>query len=252
MVRWPWSASSVEMARWRKNPLGRGRGGWHRVKRLASWNLRAGQRGRVRVGGYYGRFNKRGYRVGRGELKFFDTAPANATISSTGEIPSSSVVPIAQGTTENDRIGRKCTIKKILWRYTLLLPFGTLQSNTDVVRIILYQDKQCNGATIAALDLLETDEFDSFRNLANSNRFRILMDRVHVLNMPAAGGNGTAIETCSYTMRRTFNKTCNIPLEFDSTTGALTELRSNNIGVFTISRNGLCSMVSEMRLRFTG
>ncbi len=227
-----------------------------RIKRKRPYTRRRGaltkrQRGYVRTTGFYGRFNGA---TKSNELKFHDIAVADTTIAQGGVIQNSgSINLIAQGTGESERIGRKCNIRSINWRYLLQIPESTAQASTsDTVRVIMYLDMQANGATTEAtgLDILETSTFQSFNNLANSGRFRILVDRTHDLNAEAAGGNGTAIETCRKAVSGTFFKKCNIPLEFSSTTGAITEIRSNNLGVLLVSRSGLALFSSQIRLRF--
>ncbi len=205
------------------------------------------QRGRMRISGYYGR-----YRGNRQEYKFHDIDLVDTAVAQGGTILVSQNL-IAQGTTESERIGRKCTIRRIGWRYNFeLLAQTDPIKGADVVRLIMYVDKQCNGAAAAVTDVLEFNDYQSFYNMSNQNRFRILMDRTISMNSSAGGGNGTTLDIFSHGVHGTFYKTCSIPIEFDSTTGALTEIRSNNIGVLIMSRDGSCDFDSRVRLLFTG
>ncbi len=214
---------------------------------------RATRRGTPRPGyerlvGYYGRFT----RGATTELKFHDLDIDDAVIATGGVIAEDSCNGIAQGVTESQRIGRKCTIKSIGWRFKLNLPSDTgFSTSGDIVRVILYLDRQCNGATATTLGILETADFQSFNNLANKNRFLTLMDRTYSLNSTAAAGNGTTNITTTWIMNDSFYKKCNIPVEFDSTTGAITEVRSNNIGVLLVCEDGEAGFTSKMRLRFS-
>ncbi len=201
-----------------------------------------------RVGGYYGRYSARG-----GELKFFDIDIDDAVVAASAV--TDSVNKIAQGVTEITRVGRKCTIKSIHWRYQITLPEIDAAADPalgDTLRIILYVDKQCNGATIAATDLLETANFQSFRNLANSGRFNILCDKTHSINYTAmASDNAGVVSQSAVNLNYVFNMKVNLPIEFNAATGAITEIRSNNIGVLLTTANGLCGFFSAMRLRFS-
>ncbi len=49
----------------------------------------------------------------------------------------------------------------------------------------------------------------------------------------------------------TFFKKVKIPLEFSAGTGAITEIRSNNLFVLLISEAGAAGFESKMRLRFS-
>ncbi len=229
-----------------------GRSAWKRYnpwRKGGRWGPKGRNRGKMRISGYYGRYNKR---ASTGELKFHDLIVDDTVVSGAGAIDNPSINLIAQGTTESERIGRKCTIKSIHWRYDILYPQQSAVTGGDVLRVILYLDKQANGATALVNDILETNNYQSFYNLANKSRFRIYMDRTWAINANAGAGNGTANDTFSKFKQGTFYKRCNVPIEFDSTTGAITEIRSNNIGVLMISRLGLVGFTSQMRIRFSG
>jgi len=203
-----------------------------------------------RTAGYYGRFTGRG-----AELKFFDGANTDATlIPAAGVIKEDSLNHIAQGNTEQNRIGRKCVLKRIQMRGQWTLPSTTTAgSSSDRVRLIVYLDRQTNGATAAVTDILESADINSYRNLANQQRFSILHDKLEVLNALAGGGNGTADQT--YIINRNVNvyKTLNIPVEFDNsvTTGAITSIRSNNVGVLALAEGALVTLKFQWRLRFS-
>ncbi len=210
----------------------------------------AGRRGFTRTAGFYGRY--RGGPNGSGELKFFDL-DIDVTPAVAGSI-TDSINHIPQGVTENTRVGRKCTITNIAWRYDMVLPKATDGNNgSEQVRIIMYLDKQCNGATATVTGILESADYQSFNNLANKSRFRTLMDRTYNLNATAMGGyaTGPLFNTAETAMSDSFYKKCSIPLEFDSTTGAITEIRSNNIGLLLISKTALVALTSKIRIRFS-
>ncbi len=205
------------------------------------------RRGIDRTGGFFGRFAK------GGELKFHDVDLDDALIDSGGTItPSIALIP--QGVTEITRVGRRCTIRSINWRFHLI---GATDANTagpppEVVRILMYIDKQANGATAAVTDILESADFQSFNNLANKSRFRTLMDRTYAMNYLASTGADATAEWKLEDIEDSFFKKVNLPMEFDSTTGAITEIKSNNIGVLLISRDGTnVGFGSKIRLRFS-
>ena len=243
-----YAAGKVAGSMWKRyNPWRKG-GYFGIKKRSSNGGWKKGMRGKFRKSGYYGRYN----RGPTQEFKFHDVTLNDITIQSTGLI-TASVNLIAQGTGESERIGRKCTIRGIDWRATINLASTTNPLlATDMVRVIMYVDKQCNGAAAASTDLLETADYLSHYNLANRSRFRFLYDRVIPLNVTAAAGNGTANDSFDRRVYFRFMKRCSIPLEFNSTTGAITEIRSNNIGVFLISDRAISGFTSEIRLRFTG
>lgn len=188
-------------------------------------------------------------------MKFHDSDLNDAVIASGGVI-TDSLNHIVAGTGENERVGRKCTLKKVFWTGHVTLPEVVAAATPgpyDRVRLILYLDKQANGATVAnTTDILENAVFDSYRNLVNSGRFVILCDKKITLNYPtlASAGAGSYSHTA---ISRPFSlfKNINVPIEFSGTTGGMSEIKSNNLGVLVFSENGIAGLVSTVRLRFS-
>ncbi len=117
----------------------------------------------------------------------------------------------------------------------------------------MYLDKQANAATATVLNILETAEYQSFNNLSNKGRFRTLMDKKYVLKPHAGAGDGTTNIFNDDLIYDEFFKAVNITIEYDNsaTTGVLTSIRSNNIGVLLISKQRTGTVFnSELRLRF--
>ncbi len=204
-----------------------------------------------RTGGFYNRFG--GGRPGS-ELKFFDVNLDDAVVAAGSNIVDS-VNEIPQGVTESQRIGRTCRIKSIFWRFFLTLPTQdavAVPPSGDAVRVIMYLDKQCNGAVASSAVLLTTATIESFRNLAENHRFVFLFDRVITVNYRTLASDGAAVVS-SNNVRQwyTMYKKCDIPIEYNSTTGAITEIRSNNIGVNLVGNGGIAGFSSNIRLRFS-
>lgn len=203
--------------------------------------------GYVRTGGYYGRFAGPG-----AELKFFDTANS-FSVDATGEVPvSGQLCLIPQGVTESTRVGRKCTVKSITMRgWASFQPGGSALAATNIyVYVVL--DKQCNGAAAAVTDVLSSNVMaTAMPNLANEGRFVILKKMIMSLN------SGAGVTTAYNSVVRAFEwtKRCNIPLEYSSTTGAITEIKSNNIfllaGTDGFSSDDLVTFTATTRLRFS-
>ncbi len=188
-----------------------------------------------------------------GESKFLDQTVDVTTISATGEIASASLVVLPQGNDDSERIGRKVTVTSIGMKYDVNLPKATDGNETaDTIRLILYWDKQANGATATMATLLEDGtDWLSFRNLTETGRYVFLMDRTFVIEAPGISGNGTTTETGQAIHHDDFYKTVNIPIEYSGITGVIAQIRSNNIGLAVISRTGLADLDSVIRIRYT-
>ncbi len=188
----------------------------------------------------------------KGEFKFFDTQDGLSTISVLGAIQTSRNL-IPQGTGESERIGRKATLVSLHYRYSFRLPAvaGAATQPDETMRIIIYIDKQTNGGNATVTDLLETANIRSFRNLSNTGRFSILMDKMHSLKHSGLGGpDPTAVQNGG-TFNFTWSKKCELPLEFSSTMGALAELKTNNVGVLLISDRGVGQFLGNFRVRYS-
>lgn len=204
--------------------------------------------GRFRTGGYYGRYS---YGLGASpEMKFKDDTANFGTVDATGEIVDS-ICEVAQGTTESTRVGRKITIKKIALRWLALLPSTSDPTQTsETIRIIIYKDKQCNGATATVTDILEGANWRSFNNLANKGRFTVMMDKRITLNCASGAYDGTNDQFGECRRVGECYLDCNIPIEFDAGTGAITEIKSNNVGLLAIAADGIGTLSVFWRIRF--
>jgi len=194
-----------------------------------------------RTGGYYGRFTGPA-----GEHKFFDTALSWA-FDATGEVPATGqLVLIPQGVTESTRQGRKCTIVSIQIRGVIVLTPAGGATASSVAYFYVVQDTQCNGAAAAVTDVLTSNNMSvGLRNLANESRFKIL--KRFIVPLVSQAGATTAYNNVNVPVDWYYR--CEIPLEFSSTTGAITELRSNNLFILAgtegstddaITMSGVC------------
>lgn len=203
--------------------------------------------GYTRRVGNYGR-----YQGPNAEKKYFDTA-LSFSFDTTGEVPASGQLAlIPQGDTESTRDGRKATIKSIQIRALMYTTPGAAATFSDSTNLYLVLDTQCNGAAAAATDVFTSTAFNSaLLNLNNSGRFRILKHWVH--NWGATAGVGAALNT--QTKQLEYFKRCNIPMDWSSTTGAITEIKSNNIFLMAGSSGAsddIVTVVGTCRLRFQG
>ncbi len=187
------------------------------------------------------------------EKKFFDGSKGNTNVSSAGTIADDSLVEIAQGDGESNRDGRKVIIKSIHVKGLCKADATSVPTETgNRIRIVMYQDKQANGATATVADLLEDSDINGFRNLTNSGRFNFMYDRSYDLNNMAGAFDGTNDQFGELHLGFSINKTCEIPVQFSSTTGAITEITSNNIGMMFIDEEGNSTIQYRWRVRFVG
>ncbi len=206
-------------------------------------------RGRTRTVGYYGRYNKG---LG-GELKFHDVNLNVDPLAVAGSV-TASLNLIAQGNGESQRLGRKCFVKSIHIRGRWQVDTAGASDQDTTIRMIIFIDKQCNGATAAVTDILDSAGYTSFRSLVNSGRFKICMDRNYTLHKDTEHTSADAVVTFQKTRDFQWHKKLNVPLLFDGATGAITEICCQNIGVLFICDNvgSAPKFNGNVRLRFQG
>lgn len=205
------------------------------------------------------------------ERKFLDTeltttaltaawVPLNPT--GTGATDTLSI-PVV-GTGESERIGRKYQIHSLYVQGQFQVPAleAAAAPPGDVrCRVIVYWDKQTNGAEAAATDIMDAGgAIDSlaFRNLQFTSRFKVLYDKTIVIRFPNSVNNGAA-NVFSHGLRLydwNFYKKFKVPITVlcDGTTANVTSCTDNNLGLAA-----LCSDVTlgptiaySARVRFTG
>lgn len=225
------------------------------------------KRSRGRYGGgrssvpqkYRGYFRKVGYYRGRkaqanGEKKFFDTGVNGAVPLAAGSIFAESLNLVAQGAAENQRIGRKIVLTDLLIHFEMnQLTSASIAAGTDSHRIIIYLDKQTNGTAATPGDILENTNILSFRKLDNTGRFNILSDKIHRFSPNGAGTVGGVGNILPNNKHWSFYKRINVPVEFSGATGAIAEIRSNNLGVLILSSRAAANVLTGFtaRIRYT-
>lgn len=160
------------------------------------------------------------------ELKSQDTA-LSFTIDATGEVPATGqLCLVPAGDTQQTRGGGKITVKSVQIRSSIGAVFGAAATASTTAHIYVVQDTMPNKAAASVSDVFTGTSLSSaLRNVTTLNRFKILRHWWHTFT-PQAGQNG-AYNNDQYHLEMYLK--CNIPLEFDSTAGAVTELTRNNI-----------------------
>lgn len=206
--------------------------------------------GRDRQVGLYGRFPPTG-----GELKYQDDSFNLTLVPATGSVLDS-ILAIAEGTAPYERVGRKITLRSFHIRYDALLPPSSVATagtpnQADSLRVIVFLDKQCNGAVAAVTDLLAVTNIRSYRNITNTNRFRVLYDEVTDLNPQNMTFRSTDTLSSAVNVSKIVNLKMNIPVEYSSITGVTSGIRSNNIGILVITRNDKATFKAQYRVRYS-
>lgn len=224
------------------------------TNRYRRMSLLPSQRGYFRKSGKYGKYLGAGAvganGIGAGpELKWADglssMVPSNTGVTA-------SMLGIPQGTNEDERIGNKITVKKAFFRFTASFT-PTTGLPPVALRVMIVWDKQANGAQAVPGDVLNlgggTFHQDAFNNTDNSDRFRILKDFRFCMN--TLSQNGTTGTSCDKTWD--WYIPLNLPVYYGGVTGAITEVKSNNIFVLALSDHNTSDVALRCvhRIRWT-
>ena len=220
-------------------------------KRKRSENdMRVVKKARYPAPTYRGRFSGRN----APELKFFDT-DVNFTADATPEIPATGQLAlIPQGVTESTRVGRKYVVRSIQLNGFMQQTPAAGTTSAAIITVVLVQDTQANGAAAAPADVYDIGNTVlpvSVRNIENSARFKILKRWDWAMQSQA----GVSAAYNNVVKKWDFYTKCNIPLEFSSTTGAITELKTNNVfllaGSSGVNADDTVTCLAKCRLRYS-
>lgn len=228
--------------------------------------ITAAGRGLLRTGGnaMFTRGRRTRYGSKSYETKYAETNWTDTVAATNSQLMGSLSAMVAQGPAENQRIGRKFTIRSISLRGEVKMPnnnngwgTGAAYPQSDVCRILVIQDKQPNGASPTFSDVFAYNvpsgspsiDWRAFRNMENIQRFNILADRtirVQNANFP----NGTGGAPCDIRPYNIYRR-CKIPVEMKGSSAALANIVTNNVYVTIIGSAGYCTMNAIARIRYS-
>lgn len=150
------------------------------------------------------------------------------------------------GTSANNRVGRRIHCKSLYITARFFAPTNLV--GAAAVRMIVFQDKQPNGAVPTVGQLLEADHILSPMNLGNAKRFKILADE----RLPTL----LSVDTTEGVLIERYLK-LNFEMGFTNVAGAIdgTAVLTNGIymimflGGFTVT-SGVALGTVKTRLRF--
>ena len=187
------------------------------------------------------------------ELNWFDTGLA-FSIDSTGEIPATGQLCLIPGGDDaTTRVGQSVAVKSVQIRASATFnPGASATGNSSVVHIYLILDRQCNSAACAVLDVFTgTNLATALRNMSNMGRFKILHHWEHAFTSPAGATTAFCTVATAWEMYYKFKK--DLILKFDSQSGAIGSIQTNNIFLMAGSdgnSDDLVSIVGNARLTY--
>jgi len=200
------------------------------------------------------------------ETKFYDTGIAGTAIVATAAGAEMDPTPnilclnaITQGDGESQRDGRKVILKSL--QIKGMINADAVANAADppagrLIRILVVQDKQTNGAQLNSEDVIKDAGFLdvlSMRNLQYSKRFVVHYDKVIRMIPTATMEDGANTSSTSYANQGfKFFKNLNVPVNFTSTTEAIANITDNSFHVIALANDTGCNLFYQSRVRFVG
>lgn len=238
-------SSSAALALYRKRTKSAGAGYRTAYRSIAGRSRMLGGYGPYRTGGFYGASVR-----SPAERKVIDTANALYAFHTTGSI--TLLNGIATGTDYTERIGRRVNVTAIQMRgfaYNDIV--GPCLVNS--CRLMLVLDNQVNGVSATVADILTSVNANSFMNMNNRERFKVLYDKQvtfgpldKTANQAIAGGTQTATFNCY--------KKVNIPVVFEGTAATIGSISAGAIYLVCVGSTtpgvGDAILQAQFRIRF--
>lgn len=180
------------------------------------------------------------------EAKYFNLAFNTSSSGNFTQLDNGTILAgIIQGTGNSQRVGRKIRVLGFVMRMAFTHAPGSY--TVDLVR-----DKQCNGAAMANTEVYD-DTFAgaSVRALPNplyEKRFQFIK-RVESYN-PSQAVQPTAGTNLSYNLI-SYSKKVNFTVEYDASTGAVTDLSSDNMAIWAAGTSTLTNVTGIIRVLYT-
>jgi len=198
-----------------------------------------------RTGGFNGPWNRPA-----AERKVIDVAQTNTPVNTTGSVTLLNGVATGDDFTERD--GRKILLTALQLRGVIYRDTTAQSNNPDLVRVMVVEDLQANGAAPAVTDILKTAEPTSFMNMNNRDRFKVHFDKQVALTMSAVVTTNTLGGATVNNIK--FYKKLNSSVTFQGTAATVASIATSAFYLVTVGLNAGATSDSHFvwssRMRF--
>lgn len=153
---------------------------------------------------------------------------------------------VDQGPGATQYVGRQLMLKKMMFRFVLQCRYsGASVSVPPMLRLMIIYDKSVerNAAGVIApplpTDILVNDDFGSFNNLGNSDRFCVLYDKIKPLGITDDVASTTASNFNMYPAMFKANIKLNHIMKFVGTTNLIASIEKGAIYAMCCQSGGL-------------
>lgn len=205
------------------------------------------------------------------EFKFYDTslvgsaiaAPADASGGEKDQSATIGPTTITQGDGEQQRDGRKCSVRSVFVNGVVTIAAQLNQTAADVastIYVALVKDTQTNGALLNSEDVYKNISADALtaaspvRNLLNNTRFMVLDRTQFTMDQPEMVWDGTNIEQGGMSRPFTLSWKGVMNQLYNGTTETIANVTDNSIHVIAYCNSTTAAplLSYNCRARFVG
>lgn len=177
------------------------------------------------------------------EKKYLNQAISVTNIAAAGTIQQAAIFNITQGVTDATRTGNTIKIKEVWFHLTFT------DTVMNVIRAVLFWDRQPNGAAAAISDVFNTSDINASFNPNTvighgGRRFKIVSDNQFILN-PVIAATNTPVK-----YNRTYRFKDGVPVVFGASTGAITDVSTNNLTWIFFASAGTCDVTGNLQVKY--
>jgi len=177
------------------------------------------------------------------EKKYATAVIDQANVGAAGSILSLGCAAITQGTSDSTRTGNIIRVVKLMVR------FQVTSVVTSLFRYLIVWDKQSNGTLPGVAEVLLNANVNGMYNPDTvvghgGKRFTIVKDSLIPINPSITAANQIYYRT------HTFIKSMGRPVVYDASTGAATDLVSNNLFILYLDTSGTSDVVGYSEIEF--
>jgi hypothetical protein len=186
------------------------------------------------------------------ELKFLDSTATNVAVTTTWQ--GLLINGIAQGSDFNQRIGRKSTMKSILFNGNFFPTASTANAYQGIyMRTVIIYDTQPNSGTFpTGTDIFVSNDPNSPLNLNNRDRFQVLLDVRKQLGSFQTDATPKLVAGSPSNAYWNKYRKCNKETIFSGTAATLASISTGSMYLFFIGDFNSVSMIDYYtRIRFT-
>lgn len=148
----------------------------------------------------------------------------------------------------NERTGSQVQVTRVSFRGAYYQDNAKTTGQCERVRVALFVDNQNSGANPVYTTWFQMNDIDSFRSSTGPQRGVILHDESFVMQPSIAGADNLPYHNVQFSVR------CNVLLTYVADTGAVTDLRGNQIfvGICAVNKAGESEgvLTGQLRLAF--